>query len=632
MAVCALGVAALLLASHASAAPQTFTVDSNGDDPDQTIDGVCATVGGQCTLRAAIQEANATPGPDVDTIDFAPSVTGQILLTSALPQISDDLIISGPGADQLAVDGANAFRVLETGSPGTYAISGLTITHGLAPVGGGGTNAAAGGILAGGDVTLNQVVVTNNTASVNGAGNNIIQVVGGGIVAGGGTLILANSTVKDNQATAVNSGEAQAFSQGGGIAIDPGATLRVDHSTITGNIATATITGGTGDSGTRASGGGLYIAGSAPTGTLTLDQSTITGNSAIGSGGTAAIISDLTSGGGIYQESDSLTATGTTVSANSVAASGAFAFTAGANLQVLQDGGTFQDTIVADPIGAENCGQGAFTSNGYNLADDGTCDFNQTTDIVGPDPMLGPLADNGGPTQTRALAQGSPAIDKGKSFGATTDQRGAGFPRISNSPTIANAAGGDGSDIGAFERDSVPPNRPTITASVPRSPANNNNPKLRGSAEAGSTVRVYKTAACTGPAIQAGSASAFASPGLAVHVTNNSATTFRVTATDASNNTSACSPGFRYVEDSKPPNTSITSVTVSHVKHTARVAFSSNEPGSTFRCKIDQHAYAPCTSPKLYTGLTPGSHTVRVIARDRARNADPTPAAKTFAV
>ena len=63
--------------------------------------------------------------------------------------------------------------------------------------------------------------------------------------------------------------------------------------------------------------------------------------------------------------------------------------------------------------------------------------------------MLGPLQDNGGPTWTHAPLSGSPAIDQGKSFGLTTDQRGQ--PRPFDIASIANASGGDGSDIGAFE-------------------------------------------------------------------------------------------------------------------------------------------------------------------------------------
>jgi hypothetical protein len=65
------------------------------------------------------------------------------------------------------------------------------------------------------------------------------------------------------------------------------------------------------------------------------------------------------------------------------------------------------------------------------------------------DPLLGPLQDNGGPTETMAPAAGSPAIDAGSELGETTDQRGD--PRPVDFPGIANAVGGDGADIGAFE-------------------------------------------------------------------------------------------------------------------------------------------------------------------------------------
>ena len=64
-------------------------------------------------------------------------------------------------------------------------------------------------------------------------------------------------------------------------------------------------------------------------------------------------------------------------------------------------------------------------------------------------PDLGPLQDNGGPTQTMALLPGSPAIDTGDSSGLSTDQRGD--PRPVDFSGLPNAAGGDGADIGAFE-------------------------------------------------------------------------------------------------------------------------------------------------------------------------------------
>ena len=62
------------------------------------------------------------------------------------------------------------------------------------------------------------------------------------------------------------------------------------------------------------------------------------------------------------------------------------------------------------------------------------------------DPTLKP---NGGTTANHALLVGSPAIDKGNSFGLTTDQSGSARP--ADNLTIANAIGGDGADIGAYE-------------------------------------------------------------------------------------------------------------------------------------------------------------------------------------
>jgi CSLREA domain-containing protein len=630
VALCALAVAALLVASHASAAILTFTVNSNGDQADPDVgDDICDVGGGVCTLRAAIQEANANSPEPGDTINFDPSVTGQIVLTGTLPVITDGLTINGPGADELAIDGDNTYRVLTAQSGTTTAISGLTIRGGQAPVTGGGTAANAGGIRSDGDMTLNRVVVTDNHASVTGAANVNVQASGAGIANGAGTLTLTRSTVAHNDANAVASGTGQASVNGGGIWTNAG-TLHIDHSTINENQANATVSGGSGSSLAWPFGGGLYMYQAS----LTIDQSTINNNSATAMGATSPGAGNFASGGGLYQDNlSTLTATGTTVSGNSVGVPEApNTAVQGANLELLS-GGTFRDSIVADPVGADNC-SGTFTSSGYNLEDDPgpspSCGFTETTDIAGQNPMLAPLANNGGPTNTQALPANSPAIDQGKSFGATTDQRDAGFPRISDSPTIANATGGDGSDIGAFERDSVPPHNPLITASNPKSPANNNLPKLRGLAAAGSIVRIYKTAGCTGPAVKAGSASTFSSPGLAVTVANNTSTTFRATATDASNNKSTCSPGFTYVEDSKPPNTSITSTTLHPRYHSATFGFSSTEPGSTFRCKLDAQPYASCTSPRTYGGLAAGHHTFRVRATDKAGNVDATPASTGF--
>ena len=105
----------------------------------------------------------------------------------------------------------------------------------------------------------------------------------------------------------------------------------------------------------------------------------------------------------------------------------------------------------------------------------------------------------------------------------------------------------------SFTVDTHAPPAPQITDTDPNSPANDNAPEVKGSAAAGSTVKLYKTAGCTaGTAVAQGSAATFASPGITALVADNTTTAFRARATDAAGNTSACSGAFTYVEDSTP--------------------------------------------------------------------------------
>jgi CSLREA domain-containing protein len=120
---------------------------------------------------------------------------------------------------------------------------------------------------------------------------------------------------------------------------------------------------------------------------------------------------------------------------------------------------TLRNTIVAGNGGVD-CPNllGPFTSLGYNVVGEfgtimGNPQITATTgdqfDVSDASVMLGALTNNGGPTPTHALGAGSIAIDKGHSSGSTTDQRGE--PRPCDQPAIANATGGDGADVGAFE-------------------------------------------------------------------------------------------------------------------------------------------------------------------------------------
>ncbi len=121
--------------------------------------------------------------------------------------------------------------------------------------------------------------------------------------------------------------------------------------------------------------------------------------------------------------------------------------------------------------------------------------------------------------------------------------------------TATDAAGNVSacSSVLTFVEDSTAPAAPSSLGTTPTSPANNNAPNVTGTAEAASTVTLYATTDCSGTALATGSAATFASPGLATTVSDDSSTTFRLTATDAAGNTSACSSGITYVEDSTPP-------------------------------------------------------------------------------
>ena len=186
-----------------------------------------------------------------------------------------------------------------------------------------------------------------------------------------------------------------------------------------------------------------------------------------------------------------------------------------------------------------------------------------------------------------------------------------------------------------FALEAAPP-APTVSSTNPASPANDNNPKVIGSAAASSTVKLYANSTCTGAMLGSGSSASFASPGITAAVADNSTTTIYATATDAASNVSACSSSsVTYTEDSIPPETSITSGPAAGATintDSASFGFSSNQPGSTFQCSLDSAAYASCSSPKSYSSLPDGAHSFAVRATDPAGNTDPTPASRSFVV
>lgn len=213
---------------------------------------------------------------------------------------------------------------------------------------------------------------------------------------------------------------------GGGIAVD-GADVRIERCLVDANATTGN------------SGGGLVHGG----GRLEIVNSTFSGNATTGAN---------RPGGGVASfAAESGPATVLVVHGSTFAGNGATA--AGGNLFVAAGvSATLTHTLLAEAVSGGNCA-GAITSAGHNLSDDSSCVFVGEGDLeTAAD--LDVLADNGGPTSTRALLAGSAAIDGGAATcpdpdGATlaTDQRGAGFPRRTDGDLDGQAR----CDIGAFE-------------------------------------------------------------------------------------------------------------------------------------------------------------------------------------
>jgi CSLREA domain-containing protein len=227
--------------------------------------------------------------------------------------------------------------------------------------------------------------------------------------------------------------------------IDGGGVDRVIHVLIGSH---ADIAGVTVQNGVANEGGGIWNFG-----TLTLIDSTVSGNSAVSGGGiytfnidqiatiTGSTVSgNATSndGGGITNSGGTLDITNSTVSSNSGLVGGG----------IYSDGtAEFINTIIADSPFGGDCSGAGFTSLGHNLDSDGSCGLAGVGNRSAVDPLLGPLADNGGPTLTHALLPGSPAIDAVPVADCTeaggspliTDQRGERRPQ------------GAACDIGAYE-------------------------------------------------------------------------------------------------------------------------------------------------------------------------------------
>ena len=379
----------------------------------------------------ALAQTPCTAAALISAIATANSTNGTVTLTSGctymltainnttdnggvgLPVIKGRVTIQGSGATitRSTASGTPVFRIFDVSSSGSLTLNSVTISNGLA------SNGQQGG---GGIFNHGTLTITGSTFSGNSAPSS--SGTSGGGINNSGTLNVSTSTFTGNSAQ-----------EGGGVFNQKTATVTSD--TFAGN--TATIYGG----------GALLNA----AGTMTVTGSTFTGNTGPGGGAidndTTLHISDSTftgntggtNGGGAIINFGPTTVTQSTIAGNSSPYGANIENYTGETLMISM-------SIVANPQGGgPNCGGGSpVTDASYNIDTGTSCGFSTAShSLSNTNPQLGPLASNGGPTQTMALPSGSPAVDAipASTAGCTgsTDQRGTTRPQ------------GSGCDIGAYE-------------------------------------------------------------------------------------------------------------------------------------------------------------------------------------
>lgn len=643
--VCLAVFAALAAPSAASAA--TIVVDTTED----------TAVSTKCTLRAAIEASNTdaakagcTAGAGLDRIEFALPSASTITLTSELPEVEADVDVVGPGAGALTISGDHSFQVLLIKDVNSVSISGLTIADGQSTIGiaGGIFNEAVELELIGVTVRGNEAVETspdalNPSAEAGGIANN-------------GGLKLVDSSVVENVARAVG-GSTSSNAVGGGIANQTGSSrLILERSTVRGNLAVATDA--TTDS--VAIGGGIHNAGE-----MTLVQSTVSGNTATASGAA----SNTAAGGGINDVNDPTnvrveiersTIVGNTASAAAVVSSengggltafGSFEISAstiagnaaadGANLFAATPV-SIRNTIVARPLGGGiSCLGTAPASLGFNLDEGNSCGFGEAGDQHDVDPLLAPaLAANGGPTETLALLRGSPAIDRGlAAAGEAADQRGSKRPL--DIPSVPNANGSDGTDVGAFE---VQVPRATIVGG-PADGATITDPVVSFEFVADEPDATFL---CTFEDMAMFPCS---SPYKPVRLRNGTYT-FSVSAVGPAGYAQEPPTSRTFVvelreprveppRDTLPPHVlkpvpapraRVLGLPARTSKRRLAIRFSSDQAGSTFACRLDRRKWRACRSPFRTPRLALGKHTFRLKATGPTGVANPNPVVRSFRV
>jgi trimeric autotransporter adhesin len=429
---------------------------------------------GAGSLRQAISDALVG-----DVISFSPDFFNQprtIALASTLV-VNKSMSIVGPGASLLTLDANNQRRHLNVDAPATLNLRGMRFTRGNP-----GPGVSGGAILVNlGTLSASEITIDSSTGNV------------GGCIYNNGTLNLALARLSGCQANVA-----------AGVFNEVGKTATISDTRIENNVATGPG-GGIGNPGTleltrvSLSGNQATIGGGLNSyGTATLSNTTVSGNTA-------------DNGGGMYLGgTGTTTLTHATVTANSAQYNGGVGaeFDAVVNLSGALIAGNTRTIDQAPDAG------GNFTSFGYNLIGStiGTTFRPSSPSLVGnltgAPAQLAPLADNGGYSLTHAPLYNSQAIDAGGP-GLATDGRGLARPiDFSN---LANASGGDGSDIGAFE---LQVSTPTNVVAAPA--AGGLSVSFNGGANGGLAISSYRVVC--GAQSATGSASPILVSGLAAGV------------------------------------------------------------------------------------------------------------------
>ncbi|MGD8813376.1 MAG: choice-of-anchor Q domain-containing protein [Anaerolineales bacterium] len=361
-------------------------------------------------LITDINNANSTPATE-DTINLVAgcvyeltSVDNYTAGANGLPSIVSSIVINGNGAtiQRSYVADTPAFRIFHVANMGMLTLNDVTLANGLAhAVTTGETAPNAGGAIYNNNRTsLYGVVIDDNHAKYGGGVYNTI--------ANGMTI---NTTTFRNNGADV---EGVPGERGGGLYSL--STVTITQSTFSNN--TATETGGAVENGSSAR--------------LAISNSTFSGNSTALLGGSA-----------ILNSGEIIVMAYTTIAYN-------VGGTPGAALLSGPDTIEIRNSIIANNTGGD-CSYPATSSIRWeNLDSDGTCDGFTITD----NPDLAPLADNGGPTLTHAIAPSSPARDTAAGDCLTMDQRGEPRPH------------GPACDLGAYEfTGGAPPPGPTVIPS-----------------------------------------------------------------------------------------------------------------------------------------------------------------------